>query len=395
MRVAIFTDNDFGKVNGVTTSLRAVLRYAPDDIRPRVYTASDFGDDRPDYFAVASVGMGVPFYSGMRIYVPRFRRFLRQVRRDGIDLIHFTTPGPVGLAALFVAWRTGLRMVGSFHTDLATYTARLSGSARLGALMRQYLRWPYGKCERIFVPSMDTRQLLIDGRINASLIELWRRGVDTQLFSPEKRSGALREHWRVCDRRPAAIYVGRISAEKGLTNLPAIQSALHRRGAEHRLVLVGDGPLRRALQEQLPDAVFMGALTPSGVATALASADAFLFPSDTDSAGNVVLEAQASGLPVVISSGGGPKEYVQPDVTALVCRSGEPESFGHEAAGLLRDARRRRRMGEAARAHALTLRWEEALEPLYRGYREVAALDPAKNGHAAHASKTARRNAAA
>jgi glycosyltransferase involved in cell wall biosynthesis len=371
MNVAIFTDNDFAKVNGVTTSLRAAVRHVPAGIHARVYTASDLAEDRDDYFATAAPGVRMPFYGDMRMYLPSFRRLLRRVREDRIELIHFTTPGPVGLAALFVAWRTGLRMVGSFHTDLAAYTERLSGSPRLGALMREYLRWPYGRCERVFVPSESTRQLLVAGRINPSRIHLWTRGVDTELFAPQKRSRALRERWRVGDTRPALIYAGRLSKEKGLRLLPAVTSAMHRRGAEHRLVLVGDGPYRRELQAQLPDAVFTGTLPPSEVATALASADAFLFPSDTDSAGNVVLEAQACGLPTIVSDRGGPHEYIQPGITGIVCPGGDADAFGHAAAQVLRNRGLHRAMAGAARRHAETLGWDAALAPLYRAYLEI------------------------
>jgi glycosyltransferase involved in cell wall biosynthesis len=382
MNVAIFTDNDFAKVNGVTTSLRAAVRYAPEGIHPRVYTASDLAEDRDDYFALAAAGIRMPFYGDMRMYVPSFRALLRRVRQDRVDLLHFTTPGPVGLAALFVAWRTGLRMVGSFHTDLAAYTERLSGSARLGALMRAYLRWPYGRCERVFVPSENTRELLVAARINPSRIHLWTRGVDAGLFSPQKRSLALRERWRVCDRRPAVIYAGRLSKEKGLHLLRGIESALHRRGVEHRLVLVGDGPYRRELEAELPDAVFTGTLTPRDVATALASADVFLFPSETDSAGNVVLEAQACGLPTIVSDRGGPKEYIRDGVTGVMCGAGDTEAFGHAIARLLRDRGRRRAVSEEARRHAAALTWQAALTPLYRAYAELGtrAMVPARSG---------------
>jgi glycosyltransferase involved in cell wall biosynthesis len=373
MNVAIFTDNDFAKVNGVTTSLRAAIRHAPPGIHARVYTASDLAIDGDDYCSIAAPGIRMPFYADMRLYLPSFRALLRRVREDHVDLLHFTTPGPVGLAAQFVAWRTGLRMVGSFHTDLAAYTERLSGSPRLGAMMREYLRWPYGRCERVFVPSESTRRLLVAGRINPSRIHLWTRGVDTELFTPQKRSAALRERWHVCDKRPALIYAGRLSKEKSLHLLRGVTSAIYQRGVEHRLVLVGDGPYRRELAAALPDAVFTGTLTPREVATALASADVFLFPSDTDSAGNVVLEAQACGLPAIVSDRGGPHEYIQPDVTGVVCPGGDAEEFGHAAARLLRDDGRRRAMGEAARRHAGTLGWDAALAPLYRGYLEVGA----------------------
>jgi glycosyltransferase involved in cell wall biosynthesis len=373
MKVGIFTDNDFAKVNGVTTTLRAVLQYAPEGIRPRIYTCADVGEDEDHYFCLSSPGMRIPYYGDMRIYLPRVRTLLKQVRADRIDVLHLTTPGPIGLAALYVAWRTGLSMVGSFHTDLAAYAERLSGVPQLGVMMREFLRWPYGRCARVLVPSEATRQLLVGSRIDASRIDLWTRGVDANLFSPAKRSSAIRERWKVNDRRPAIAYVGRISKEKGLDRLPEIQSILHCHAIDHRLILVGDGPYRSELQERLPDAVFTGTLSPPAVAVALASADLFLFPSDTETAGNVVLEAQACGLPVIVSDQGGPKEYVRPDVSGIVCAAGDIRAFCSAAVQLVHNVSRRHAMGAAARAHAETLRWERALGPLYRAYREVAA----------------------
>ncbi len=373
MNVAIFTDNDFGNVNGVTTSLKAVLRHAPEAMHPRIYTASDLGVDSPDYLALASFGVGMPFYKGMRMYMPRLWTFLRMARRDRIELIHLTTPGPIGLAALFVAWRTGLKMVGTFHTDLAAYTATLSGSARLGALMREYMRWPYGRCSQILVPSSSTRDALIAAKMDPRKIRLWTRGVDTERFSPDKRSVALRRHWGVDDQRPAILYVGRVSREKNLSLLPAIQRGLYRRGIAHRFVMVGDGPLRPELQSQCPDMVFLGVLSPDDVACAMASADVFVFPSDTDSAGNVVLEAQACGLPVVVSDQGGPQEYMVPGVTGMRSSARDPDRFAHDIAQLLRNNQRRSTIRLAARDHALTLRWDRALAPLYRAYAEVYA----------------------
>jgi len=264
-------------------------------------------------------------------------------------------------------------MVGTFHTDLASYTALLSGSPRLGAMMREYLRWPYGRCDRILVPSESTRQMLIAAKMNPRKLRLWTRGIDTTLFAPLKRAPALRERWGVDARRPAILYVGRLSHEKGLGMLPAFQSALHRRGIEHRLILVGEGPMREELQARCPDAMFAGALRHDDVAACMASADMFIFPSETDAAGNVVLEAQASGLPVVVADAGGPREYMVPGVTGVTHSARDVEGFAYEVARLLRDHGRRHAMADAARSYALTLTWERALEPLYRAYREVAS----------------------
>jgi glycosyltransferase involved in cell wall biosynthesis len=371
MKVAIFTDNDFGKVNGVTTTLRAVLDHAPDDLDLRIYTCESVGIDSVDYLSLPAFGIGIPFYREMKVYLPRFRRLLRHAVADGIDLVHFTTPGPVGLAAMWVASRLGLRMIGSFHTDLAEYTRLLSGSRWLGSLMQEYMRWPYGKCERVFVPSEATREMLTRARIDPARIEIWPRGVSTTQFDPAKRSSALRERWGVSGRRPALLYVGRLSCEKALALLGPLTRHLDYAGVAHRLVFVGDGPMRQELEGLCPGAVFTGTLSPDEVAVAMASADLFVFPSRTDTAGNVVLEAQASGLPVLVSRTGGPRENLRPGETGFAC--GDLMEFARRAAELVRNADRRQRFGDAARRYALTRPWETALEPLYRSYAAVPA----------------------
>ena len=372
MNVGIFTDNDFDKVNGVTTALRAVLDHAPDGMRLRVYTAAAVAKTDADYLALASFGMPIPFYGDMRMYVPRLAAFLRHARADGINVVHLTTPGPIGLAAMWVAWRLRLPMVGSFHTDLAAYTAVLSGSPRLGALMREYMRWPYGKCARVLVPSESTRAVLIGAKADARRLVVWSRGVDTTLFNPARRSWRLRERWHVSDRRPALVYVGRVSREKGLDPLPAIQYALHARGIEHRFVIVGEGPMLKELRRRM-DASFEGVLSRGAVADVLAAGDLFVFPSRTDTAGNVVLEAQASGLPVVVSSVGGPCENMLADRSGVVCQTDTAAEWAGQIASLLRNTGARESMGRTAREYALSRRWAVALEPLYRAYREVAS----------------------
>ena len=373
MNVAIFTDNDFDKVNGVTTTLTAALRCAPADLRLRIYTASTSSVDTPEYLALRSLGVPIPFYSEMRMYVPRLREYLARARADRIDVIHLTTPGPVGLAALYVARQLNLPMVGSFHTDLGAYTSLLSGSRRLGALMREYMRWPYGRCRRILAPSHHTRELFIQAKGDPTKVEVWPRGVDTTLFSREKRSAQLRADWHVADNRPALLYVGRVSREKGLDMLPVLSRRLHALHCEHRFIIAGDGPMIQELKRDMPDATFTGVLSREAVAAAFASSDLFVFPSRTDTAGNVVLEAQASGVPVVISGEGGPRENMVAGTTGLVCHSDNPTQWGRLIADLLRDRARHTAMAKGARDYAMTRGWAEALQPLYRAYREVAA----------------------
>ncbi len=375
MRVAVFTDNDFSKVNGVTTTLRALLTHAPADILPRVYTCESREVDRPEYFAAPAFGVGIPFYREMRMYLPPVRRLLRQVRQDRIDLLHFTTPGPVGLAAMYVATKLRLPMVGSFHTDLAEYTRLLSRSPRLGDLMQQYMRWPYGRCVRVLAPSAATRAILVRGQIDPSKIGLWTRGVCTEQFAPARRSSALRARWGASDGRPVLLYVGRVSREKGLDLLPALTERLQRSGVAHRLVIVGGGPMRNELSDRCTGAVFTGTLSHDDVAVAMASADLFVFPSRTDTAGNVVLEAQASGLPVLVTDAGGPQENMVDGETGFVCH--DLRSFTRRAASLLASASRRGQMADRARQYAHGRQWSDALVPLFRAYRDAVTAPAA------------------
>lgn len=375
-RVAIFTDNDFEKVNGVTTVLSAVLAHAPADVAVRVYTASSLGADRADYLALPSWGVGIPFYGEMKMYWPPYRALLDRLREDAVDLIHLTTPGPLGLAAVAASRRLGVPLVGSFHTDLATYTTMLSGHRALGAFMRHYMRWMYSRCTRVLVPSAATRALVAEAGTPADRIAIWGRGVDTDTFRPERRSVWQRSEWRADEARPVLLYVGRISEEKGVRQLPRLHDALLRLGIDHRLVLVGDGPLRADISRACPAAILPGTLGKDALATAYASADVFVFPSTTDTAGNVVLEAQASGLPVVVSDVGGPREQIVPGVTGDVC-GGAESSWIAAVAGLLTAADRRRSMGEAARAWACSRTWDAMLAPLFETYRDVVNARPA------------------
>lgn len=182
----------------------------------------------------------------------------------------------------------------------------------------------------------------------------------------------MRERWRVSEREIVLLYVGRVSREKGLALLPELLYRLRALGVRHRMVVAGDGPYRKALQEELPDAVFTGLVNRTEVASVFASADVFVFPSMTDTAGNVVLEAQASGLPVVVSSVGGPCEQMRPEVTGVVCDSANARSWAEAIAWLAGDPARRAEISRSAREFALGRRWSHALAPLYQAYRDAA-----------------------
>jgi glycosyltransferase involved in cell wall biosynthesis len=298
---------------------------------------------------------------------------VRHAREDRIDVVHLATPGPVGVAGRRVASRLGVPVIGSFHTDLAACASSLVGSRQLAAVVRAYMRWAYEGCSRILVPSEHGRQVLVDAGIEPGRTDVWWAGVNTEVFAPRRRLFPLRERWHVAENRPALLYVGRLSREKGVDILPAIQDRLHALGVQHRFVLVGEGPMREELQGRMPDALFTGVLEGAALAEVYASADFFVFPSRTDTAGTAVLEAQASGLPIAVSDAGGPCEYMLPGRTGIVCQTADPVVWAEQIAATLRHPLLRGEMGRAARDYAMTRDWNTTLQPLYRTYREVAA----------------------
>ncbi len=377
MRVAVFTDSDFSKVNGITNVLRAVRRYAPDGIEPRIYTASDIEQHADGYFSPASWGCDLPWSRQMRVYWPPLARFARAMRADHIDVVHLTTPGPVGFAGRWLADRTGAPIVGSYDTHAADYGPH---TGRFTGLVEYYTRWIYGRCDPLLVPSQAARDLLSSRRFPIDRIGLWRRGVDTSRFRPERRSDARRAAWHVDDRRPAILYVGRLAKDKGLGVVPEISAALWRARVAHQLVFAGDGPMRAELQSACPDAVFLGTLPQDDVGALMASADVFLFPGTAEALGTVVLEAQSSGLPVVVSDRGGPSEQILRNTTGIVCKAGNAQEFVAALTTLLRSSETRRAIGRAGRQHALGRSWPAALGPLYDAWRRAVGGQAAGHG---------------
>ena len=383
IRVALLTDNDFTKVNGVTTTLKAVLQYAPEDIAARVYTMSDTEVVADRYTAWRSFGVGLPWYSQMRIHWPRLRCLSAALRAQQPQLLHLTTPGPVGLAGRYLAFRHHWRTVGSFHTNLGDYARALGGGSvagrGAGLWLDAYMRWLYRSSDRVLVPSDQTRHDLIEQGYDPQRLTVWTRGVDAHQFSPLRRSNALRSIWKASLGCPVLLYVGRLSREKGLHRLVSVSDRLTSLGVRFQLVIAGDGPMRDALVARLPAAHFVGELPHAKVGEAMASADVFVFPSDTDTFGNVVLEAQASGLPAVVTTCGGPREAMVDGRTGFACDGDAIEVFAAHLARLLTDAELRRQFSEDARTQAEGRDWHHALAPLYDGWRasaRLAALSP-------------------
>jgi glycosyltransferase involved in cell wall biosynthesis len=362
MNVAIFTDHPFGEANGIRTSLTAAVDCAPSSVRLRVYSVATETIETGDYIALPGVLIPRSRVGPFDVYLPRFNAYIERARADRIDVVHLTTPGPMGLAGVLTAWRLALPVIGSFHSDLASPIPMRT--------RRLYIRWLNSQCDRVLAQSEATRRLLVDAGTAPAVIEVWRTGVDTSTFSPDKKSSELRKLWSVSESRPALLYAGGASLKDDVHMLPRIQARLFELGIHHRFIIAGPGPMHEALRNHMPDAVFARSLSGAEAAEVFASADALVSPGCSDPAADIVLKAQACGLPVVVSEMGGPRENMIDGTTGLVVAGTDATRWADTVARVLRGPRAV--MSAAACEFARGRSWERALEPLYRSYLEVA-----------------------
>jgi len=302
----------------------------------------------------------LPEYELQKLSFPPVLQIMDYVQREKFTEVIISTPGPVGLVALLAAKTLGLRTSGIYHTDFPQYVGILTDDRSLETLTWVYMHWFYSQMDLLYVNSEHYRRCWIERGIPAEKIKILPRGLDTSLFNPAKRTETFREQFGARNGEPVLLYVGRISKEKDLDILAAAYRKVTEKYPATRLALVGDGPYIKELREAIPSAVFTGYLSGGDLAKAFASADVFVFPSTTDTFGNVVLEAMASGLPAVVSDAGGPRELVKNGVTGYVTRSLDIEDFATATERLVGDPALRKTMQANARAAVQDRDWSEA-----------------------------------
>jgi glycosyltransferase involved in cell wall biosynthesis len=299
----------------------------------------------------------LPEYELQKLSFPPILQMIEFVQREGFTELIISTPGPIGITALLAAKLLGLRASGIYHTDFPQYIRILTDDSFLETLTWSYMKWFYDALDLIYVNSEGYRTAWIERGIAPEKLCILPRGLDTALFHPSKRDPAFWQKRGVLSESTVLLYVGRLSKEKDLDVIVQAWPKLKKPGVA--LAFVGEGPYRAELQRLLPDAVFTGVLAGRDLATAYASADVFLFPSTTDTFGNVIVEAHAAGLPCVVSDQGGPKDLIEPGKTGLITRALDSEDFA-SAAGKLIDPAVRAPMRIAARAAVEARDWTEA-----------------------------------
>ncbi len=378
-RVAIMADG-IGSTHGVSRTLEEIRQRGVAGFEIEVIGTDADVDRRLS--AVAEID--VPFYPGLRIGVPSLPAAVQTLAEGAFDAIHVCSPGPVGVAGALVARALGLPLLGSYHTELGAYAAERSGRAQLAAATAMAVATFYGACDLVLSPSPASDEALRAAGIGGDRIARWDRGVDTARFDPALRGelglpGELN-----------VLYAGRITAEKGADLLADAFLDAHARDPRLHLVLAGGGPEQERLRERVGErrVTFLGWLAGTELARAYASADIFLFPSTTDTFGQVILEAQASGLPVVAVAAGGPLSLIEHGVSGILA---EPRSdaLAEAVLELAATPLLRSRLADVALAGVRGRTWESAMERLAEGYRAVLAEASAAAGIDPEASATA------
>lgn len=356
-RVAMFVDG-IAAVHGVANTVERVRELGIPGFEVDVIGT----DSRVDRRLSSVVEVEVPFYEGLEIGVPSIPSLIEVLTEGRYDLIHLTSPGPSNLVAAIVGQIAGVPLMASHHTELIAYAGIRTGELEVEAVVQMALSMFYAPCRRVLSPSKATDLSLAAVGVGSERIERWARGVDVGVFGPQHRR---RDPG---DDRVLVLYAGRLTKEKGADLLAEAFLSAKARDPKLHLVVAGGGPEEDQLRDAVGDsATFLGWQGREQLAASYASADIFLFPSETDTFGQVVVEAQASGLPVVAAAVGGPLDLINDGETGLL-RNARAIELADAVLELADAPQLRRRIGTAAAGSARARTWAASMSELGSGY---------------------------
>ncbi|WP_281658095.1 glycosyltransferase family 1 protein [Halobacillus sp. Cin3] len=370
MKVAIFTDTYAPQINGVAKTLKKWTDFLETkQISYRLFAPNPL--ETCDYNENIHRFKSLPFwlYPECRLALPRLSHIRMELEQFKPDIIHVATPFNMGWTGHHYARKLNIPLVASYHTHFHKYLDFYKMSC-LTPLIWKYMRWFHKPFKRIFVPSMETRdELLKKGLTN---VRIWSRGVDSDHFHPWPHSTYLQDTFGATE--PFILtYVGRLAPEKGLDILMKTAAALPSEWQPYiHWMIVGEGPLYQTLQQEAPsNMTFTGYKGGMDLSRIYSESALLVFPSATETFGNVVLEALASGTPAVVADSGGVKEIVQHGKTGWACTPDDPSSFVSAVTHLLQNPLLLKAMSEKARAYALTRSWDAVFYGLLQEYQTI------------------------
>lgn len=382
LRIALVTETFPPEVNGVAMTLGRIVDgllhrgHSVQLVRPR--QARDDDAKNPEgWDEVLATGVPIPNYGGLKFGLPSGHRLgaLWQQRRP--DVVHVATEGPLGWSAVTAARKLKLPITSSFHTNFHNYS-RHYGMGLLKTPIEAYLRKLHNRTHKTLVPTQAMAQELTrQGYRNVGVMS---RGVAMALFNPVRRSAALRTRWGVAEDDLVVACVGRLAKEKNVALVLASFAAIRAQSPGAKLLFVGDGPMRQKLEDTCPGAIFAGMRGGEDLAAHYASADLFLFPSLSETFGNVVPEALASGLGVVAYAQAAAAELIRDGVNGRTVTPGDELAFIQASIQLATDGPQRRRLRDNAPASVAPLDWDAVHDGFVRTLREVVSVHEGQVG---------------
>lgn len=363
LRIALVTETYTPEINGVAITIGRMVHglcgrgHDIHMIRPRQHR-NDSAAQESNYRETLARGMPIPGYPELKSGLPAKGMLLRLWQEERPDIVHIATEGPLGWSALAAALKLAIPVSTDFHTNFHSYTQHY-GIGLLKWPIAAYLRRFHNKAACTLVPTHELqKQLTEDGYRN---VEVVSRGVDTELFTPERRSAELRASWGADDSTLVVMLVSRLAAEK---NLGLAINAYYRMRSVNpnvRMVLVGDGPEREGLQKQHPDIIFAGMRKGERLAEHYASGDLFIYPSQTETYGNVTIEAMASGLAAIAYDYAAARQHIVHDISGVLVPMGDEQAFIQQATLLIADMERIARLRRAAHDAVKLQSWDHIM----------------------------------
>ncbi|TMJ16997.1 MAG: glycosyltransferase family 1 protein [Alphaproteobacteria bacterium] len=371
LRIALFSGNYNYVRDGANQALNRLVEYLlRKGAAVRIYSPTVAEPAFPpngDVIHVPSISVPRRKEYKMPIGLPPSVR--RDIRAFQPNIFHVASPDISGHRAVSFARDLGVPVVASVHTRFETYM-RYYGLAFMEPVIEAILRRFYRRCDAIFAPSDSMAQLLREQRMNYD-VGIWTRGIDREIFNPNRRDLGWRRSLGIADDLPVVGFVGRLVMEKGLDVFSETIDRLEKRGVQHKVLVVGEGPAREWFERRLPDAVFAGFQGGPDLGRAVASMDMLFNPSVTETFGNVTLEAMAAGLPVVAAIATGSQSLVTDGVTGRLLPPGACDRFAEALAHYSRDLEARARAGAAGEKASERFGWDEVNQALVDGYRRV------------------------
>jgi glycosyltransferase involved in cell wall biosynthesis len=380
MKIAIFTDTFYPEVNGVANTLKKFTDYLESQhISYKVFAPISVSNEYISDHIHRLKSLSFFLYPECRLAFPNIIQLKAELEQFSPDLIHVATPFTVGLSGVYFAKKLNIPLVGSYHTDFNDYL-HFYDLQFLAKPLWKYMKWFHGSFKKLFVPSIDSFEKLNNRGFRN--LEIWPRGVDCQAYHPYYKKEVTRTRYAISEKY-ILTYVGRLAPEKDLKTLMKVAGSLPP-GINDQVhwLIAGDGPLLDELKmAEVPNMTFTGYLKGVELAEAYSATDLFVFPSPTETFGNVVLEALASGTPVIGANAGGVKNIISTGVTGYLCEPGNAEDFIKNILHLLDNESLRVQMAGNARKYALTQKWDQIFEEVINQYSTVIN-EPAKKIYA-------------